>query len=87
MRVRTIILSATLALAPHGARAADLVVWWDMAYYPEEDKALAELAQAFKEKTGLKIEFVRYDGWEAPAKVKAAIAAGQPPDFAFSLFF
>jgi multiple sugar transport system substrate-binding protein len=87
MRVRAVLLAAALALAPLAVRAADLVVWWDKAFYPEEDRALAELAQAFEEKTGLRMKLVRHDGWEAPAKVEAAIEASQPPDFAFSLFF
>jgi hypothetical protein len=29
MRVRAVLLAAALVLAPLGARAADLVVWWD----------------------------------------------------------
>jgi hypothetical protein len=32
MRVRTVLLAAALVLAPLGARAADLVVWWDKPY-------------------------------------------------------
>src|SRR5690349_8463213 len=86
MVIRAALLATILVLAPLGARAADLVVWWDNAFYPEEDQALAGLVQAFEAKTGLKVELVRYDGWEIPAKVEAAIAAGRPPDFAFSLF-
>ena len=37
MRVRAVILAAALALAPLGARAADLVVWWEEGFNPEED--------------------------------------------------
>src|SRR4051794_36629543 len=66
MRVRAVLLAAALALAPPGARAADLVVWWDKAYYPEENQALAELTRAFEAKTGLKIELVRHDLWDTP---------------------
>jgi multiple sugar transport system substrate-binding protein len=85
VQVQAIILAAALALAPLSAQAADLVVWWDEAYYPEEDKALAELAQAFEAKTGLAMEFVRHDLSEVPEKIEAAIAAGRPPDSVFSL--
>jgi ABC-type glycerol-3-phosphate transport system substrate-binding protein len=63
---RAILLTTVLVLAPLCARATDLVVWWDEAYYPEEDKALAKLAQAFEAKTGLTMEFVRHDLSEVP---------------------
>jgi hypothetical protein len=35
MRIDVVVLAAALALAPVGARAADLVVWWDKAFYAE----------------------------------------------------
>ena len=34
MRVRAILLAAALVLAPLGARAADLVVWWEEGLLP-----------------------------------------------------
>ena len=37
MRVRAVLLAAALVLAPLGARAADLVVWWEEGFNPEED--------------------------------------------------
>jgi multiple sugar transport system substrate-binding protein len=67
---------------PLGARAADLVVWWDKPYYPEEDQALAELIRAFEAKAGLKVELVLHDELDAPKAITAAIATGHPPDFA-----
>jgi multiple sugar transport system substrate-binding protein len=85
MRVRAILLAAALVLVPFGVRAADLVVWWDKAFYPEEDQALAELTQAFEAKAGLKIEFVRHEERETPKRIEAAIATGRPPDFLFEL--
>ena len=36
----TILVVLTLILAPLGARAADLVVWWDKAVSPKEEAAL-----------------------------------------------
>ena len=56
MRVRAILLAAALVLAPLGARAADLVVWWEKAYSPEEDQAVEELAAAFEHETGKDVE-------------------------------
>jgi hypothetical protein len=43
MRIRTILLAAALVLVPLGTRAADLVVWWEKGFNPEEDQAAAEL--------------------------------------------
>ena len=40
MRIRDSALTAALIMAPLGARAADLVVWWDMSSNPEEDAAV-----------------------------------------------
>ncbi len=82
--IRAALLATLLILAPFGARAADLVVWWDKAFHPEQDQALAELTRAFEAKTGLKIEFVRHDLWDVPKEIEVAIAAGRPPDFMFA---
>jgi hypothetical protein len=40
MRSRTAVLAAMLAMAPLGAHAADLVVWWKKGLYPQEDDAI-----------------------------------------------
>ena len=50
MRVRAVVLAAAvlaaaLMLVPPGAQAADLVVWWEKGFYPEEDHAARELAR------------------------------------------
>ena len=80
MRARAIVLAVALVLAPLGAEAADLVVWWTEGFYPEEDAAVAELVAAFEDQTGTKVELVPIRP-DAEAEVKAAVAAGQPPDF------
>jgi multiple sugar transport system substrate-binding protein len=85
MWVRAILLAAALMLVPLGVRAADLVVWWDKAYYPAEDQALAELIKTFETKTGHKVELVRQEGGVVPEGIEAAIARDQPPDFMFAL--
>ena len=58
MRSRTAVLAAMLAMAPLGARAADLVVWWEEGLYAEEDAAVREIIAAFEQKTGKKVELV-----------------------------
>jgi hypothetical protein len=46
MRVRAVVLAAALVLAPLGARAADLVVWWEEGFNPEEDTAVRDIIAA-----------------------------------------
>jgi hypothetical protein len=33
-------------MAPLGAKAADLVVWWEKGYYDQEDEAIREFNEA-----------------------------------------
>ena len=49
-----------LGLAPLGAQAADLVVWWEKGFYPQEDEAVVEIIAAFEQKTGKQVELVQY---------------------------
>ena len=83
LRVRAVVLAAALILAPLGARAADLVVWWEKGFYPQEDAAVAEIIAAFEQKTGKQVELVQPTQDEMFDKAQAALEAGQPPDFLF----
>jgi hypothetical protein len=85
MRSRNAIFAAILAMAPFSAKSADLVVWWEQGFYPEEDKAVRETIAAFEHKTGKQVELVFHEQADLPDKVQAAIAAGQPPDFLFGI--
>jgi multiple sugar transport system substrate-binding protein len=86
MHSRIVLLAATLATAPLGARAADLVVWWDEGYYAEERHAVEEIVAAFERQTGLQVELVFHSESEHPEAIEAALEAGEPPDFAFGYF-
>jgi hypothetical protein len=46
MRRGAVVLALALVFAPFGARAADLVVWWEKGFYPQEDKAVADIIAA-----------------------------------------
>jgi multiple sugar transport system substrate-binding protein len=85
MRSVAAILATALTMPPLGGKAADLVVWWEKGFYTQEDDAVAEVITAFEHKTGKKVEVAFYPQPEHPGKVAAAVAAGQPPDFAFGL--
>ena len=79
------LLAAMLILAPLSARAADLVVWWSEGYTNQEDEAVREVIAAFEEKTGKQVELVLHPEPELPDTVVAAVEAGKPPDFVFSV--
>jgi multiple sugar transport system substrate-binding protein len=83
MSKQVILFAAALILMPLCARGADLVVWWEEGFNPEEDEAVGEIVAAFEQKTGKRVELVRYDQPELPDAVEAALETGQPPDFAF----
>jgi ABC-type glycerol-3-phosphate transport system substrate-binding protein len=51
MREQAILLAAALTIAPLGANAADLVVWWEKGLYPQEDEAVREVIAAFEQET------------------------------------
>jgi multiple sugar transport system substrate-binding protein len=74
-----------LLVAPLGAQAADLVVWWEEGFYPQEDEAVREIIAAFEQDTGKQVQLVQYPQAELPDKIEAALQAGQPPDFVFGL--
>ena len=82
---RILVLAAALVLATPGARAADLVVWWEKGYYDQEDEAVREIVAAFEQASGKHVELVFQQQEELPAEVEAALETGRPPDFAFGI--
>src|SRR4051812_47138562 len=85
MRVRTVLLAAALVLVPLAAQAADLTVWWEKGWNPDEDQAVRETVAAFERKTGKQVElaFQTVDG--LPARAVAAVEAGHPPDLVYGI--
>jgi ABC-type glycerol-3-phosphate transport system substrate-binding protein len=80
-------LIVALVMTPIGARAADLVVWWDEGYYyAEEDAAIREVIAAFEQKAGKQVELALHPMEELPDDILAAFESGQPPDFAFGFW-
>jgi multiple sugar transport system substrate-binding protein len=78
-----VLVAAVLAMAPLGAKAADLVVWWDEGYYPEEHEAVREIIAAFEQESGKQVELVFHPEGEHPEAIVAALGTDEPPDFAF----
>ena len=85
MHSRAVVFAAALILTPLGARAADLMVWWEKGFYPQEDAAVAETIAAFEQASGKQVELSQPTEDEFPGKMAAALKAGLPPDFAFGV--
>ena len=77
MRAQAVLVALALVLAPLGAQAADLVVWWEKGYYAEEDEAVREIIAAFEQETGEHVELTLLIKDELPGKIAAALEAGQ----------
>ncbi|MGH9173765.1 MAG: extracellular solute-binding protein, partial [Vicinamibacterales bacterium] len=86
MRGRAVGLTLAIILAPLGAKAADLVVWWEEGQYAEEDEAVREIVAAFEQDSGKQVELVLGAQEELVANLVAALEAGRPtPDFIFTV--
>src|SRR4051794_36247515 len=85
MRANAVVLAMTLLLTPLGAGAADLVVWWEQGFNPEEDAAAREIVAAFEQASGKRVEFVLHEQPKLPGAIGAALDGGRPPDFAFGI--
>jgi multiple sugar transport system substrate-binding protein len=85
MRSRTVVLAAALILAPLGAKAADLVVWWDQGFNLDEDAALREVIAAFEQRSGKRVELDFQGLGEFEDRLVTAVEAGRPPDIAFGI--
>jgi ABC-type glycerol-3-phosphate transport system substrate-binding protein len=83
MRKQAIILATALVMVPLGAESAELVVWWEKGFYPQEDEAVADIIAAFEQESGNQVELVQPAQYEVNDKARAALAAGQPPDFLY----
>jgi ABC-type glycerol-3-phosphate transport system substrate-binding protein len=83
MRKQVIVLMVALAMVPLGAKAADLVAWWEKGYYDQENEAVGEIIAAFEQRTDKQVELVLLDEEEHVGAIVAALDAGQPPDFGF----
>lgn len=65
------------------AFAADLTIWWEKGFYPEEDVAVKQVISTYEQKTGKHVDLLLHEQSDFASNVLAAIEAGQPPDFAY----
>jgi multiple sugar transport system substrate-binding protein len=79
MQIRILLVAVALVIAPFGAQAADLVVWWEKGYYSEEDEAVREIIAAFEHGTGAHVELTLVDQGELPGKIAVALEGGVRP--------
>ena len=78
--VTTIALQAVISPA---YAAGNLVIWWNKAYYPEEEQRLHDVISEWEKLSGVKVELDLMTTEDIPKKLVAALDAKQPPDIAF----
>lgn len=78
--------AATTLARPNLARAADktLTVWWNLGFYPQEDKAFHDIVAAWEKKSGYKVNLSMVAGDALDQKVISAITSGVVPDLIYS---
>jgi hypothetical protein len=62
-------------MAPLGAQAADLVVWWEKVFYAQEDEAVAEIIAGIERDTGKRVDRIHpvaTAGGKVTARAQAA---------------
>jgi len=84
---RCALLAIGILVAAGPAVAADLTIWWNKSYYPEEDQQFDKIIAEYEKLTGKDIEYVLYTNEDVPKKVLAALSAGQPPDLSYGFLF
>ena len=80
---RSVFLAATLAMAPFGAKSADLVVWWEKGFNPEEDAAVREIIAAFEQETGKQVDLEQRRKATLRPRPLPPSPTGKTPDFLF----
>lgn len=65
-------------------QSAALDIWWDKGYVLEEDEAIQQLINNWKQKSGRKAKLSFYTPDEIVQKAKRASQAGKTPDILFS---
>ncbi len=69
------------------ALAADLTIWWNKSYYPEEDQQFDKVIANFEQEKRISVEYSYYTNEDLPRKLLAALTAGQPPDLSYGFLF
>jgi multiple sugar transport system substrate-binding protein len=84
--IRAGILAAAMLAGGSGqaALAADLTIWWNKSYYPEEDQQFDRIVAGFEKEKGIDVDYSHYPDEDLTRKLLAALAAGEPPDASYS---
>ena len=82
-----VVAAALLVGVSTQALAADLTIWWNKSYYPEEDQQWDKIVAQFEKEKGLDVDYSLYTNEDVPRKVLAALTAGEPPDLSYGFLF
>ncbi|MFO1351246.1 MAG: ABC transporter substrate-binding protein [Gammaproteobacteria bacterium] len=86
--IKALLGGAVLALvAGTAAWSADLTIWWNKSYYPEEDQRFTEIVKDWEKQSGKTVDLSFYTNEDAPKKAVAALDAGTPPDLGFGFLY
>jgi multiple sugar transport system substrate-binding protein len=85
--VRGLLAATFLSASAAAAGAADLVIWWNKSYYPEEDAQFDKIVAEFEKSSGKDVEYTYYTNEDVPRKVLAALTANDPPDLSYAFLF
>jgi multiple sugar transport system substrate-binding protein len=85
--VRGVFAVALLASVSGQALAADLTIWWNKSYYPEEDQQFDKIVASFEKAKNLDVEYSYYTNEDLPRKLLAALTTGQVPDLSYGFLF
>jgi multiple sugar transport system substrate-binding protein len=86
--VRSLLAATFLTIsATAGAAAADLTIWWNKSYYPEEDQQFDKIVTEYEKSSGKDVDYTYYTNEDVPRKVLAALTAGEPPDLSYAFLF
>lgn len=73
--------SLLAACGNSGAGSSDaLTVWWNQGFYPSEDEAVRQVARAWEQGSGKKVDLQFYGTNDIPKKEASAVASGNVPD-------
>jgi multiple sugar transport system substrate-binding protein len=89
---RTGLLAASASAAPllascgnSGAGSSDaLTVWWNQGFYPSEDEAVMQVAKAWEQRSGVRLDLQFYGTQDIAQKEASAVAAGNTPDIIYA---
>jgi len=65
-------------------QSSELIIWWNRGYYPEQDEAIEQVVEKWKQETGNQVKLSFFSEEDTLKEAIAALEIGNPPDILFS---